>query len=83
MGAYMAFAVIGIPCIIFLIWCLTPSGKKWLKEKFILIIKTKKRRRNNMGAYMAFAVIGIPCIIFLIWCLTPSGKKWLKENHMI
>jgi hypothetical protein len=27
----MVFAGIGIPCAIFLIFCLTPKGKKWLR----------------------------------------------------
>lgn len=31
MGAYLVFALVGIPCVIFLLWCLTPSGKRWLK----------------------------------------------------
>ncbi len=31
MGAYIVFATIGIPCTLFLLWCLTPSGKKWLR----------------------------------------------------
>ena len=32
MGAYFAFAVLGIPCLVFLVWCLTPSGRRWLKS---------------------------------------------------
>ncbi len=36
MGAYIAFATLGIPCVVFLIWCLTPSGKKWLKTNHML-----------------------------------------------
>lgn len=31
MGALMGFAVLGIPCAVFLLWCLTPNGKKWLR----------------------------------------------------
>jgi hypothetical protein len=31
MGAYLGFAVIGIPCMIFLIFCLTKKKKKWLR----------------------------------------------------
>lgn len=36
MGAYMAFAVIGIPCLVFLGWCLTPSGKRWLQMNHMI-----------------------------------------------
>jgi len=36
MGAYIVFATIGIPCTIFLLWCLTPSGKKWLRANNML-----------------------------------------------
>jgi hypothetical protein len=31
MEALFVFAVIGIPCAVFLIFCLTPKGKKWLQ----------------------------------------------------
>ena len=36
MGAYIVFITIGIPCLMFLFWCLTPSGKKWLKAHNML-----------------------------------------------
>jgi hypothetical protein len=32
MGAYLVYAVLGIPCLIFLIFSLTPKGKKWLRS---------------------------------------------------
>ncbi len=32
MGAYMVFGILGIPCAIFLIYCLTPKGKQWLRH---------------------------------------------------
>ena len=32
MGAYLGLAVIGIPCTLFLLYCLTPSGKQWLRN---------------------------------------------------
>jgi hypothetical protein len=31
MEALFGFALIGIPCLVFLIFCLTPKGKKWLR----------------------------------------------------
>lgn len=36
MGAYIVFTTVGIPCVVFLIWCLTPSGKKWLRSNNML-----------------------------------------------
>lgn len=36
MGAILGFAVIGIPCAIFLIYCLTPSGRLWLKSNHMI-----------------------------------------------
>lgn len=30
------FAMIGIPCIIFLLYCLTPNGKHWLRVNGML-----------------------------------------------
>ena len=36
MGAYLVFAVLGIPCVVFLLWCLTPKGKRWLKSNNML-----------------------------------------------
>ena len=32
MGAYLGLAVIGIPCALFLLYCLTPKGKQWLRN---------------------------------------------------
>ena len=31
MGVYLAFIFIGIPCILFLLYCITPKGKRWLR----------------------------------------------------
>jgi len=31
MGALIILGIVGIPCIVFLLYCLTPSGKKWLR----------------------------------------------------
>jgi len=31
MEALFVFALIGVPCSVFLIFCLTPKGKKWLR----------------------------------------------------
>lgn len=36
MGALLVFAVIGIPCAVFIIYCTTPSGKKWLKANHMI-----------------------------------------------
>nr|DAF75371.1 MAG TPA: syndecan-2 protein [Caudoviricetes sp.]DAJ90135.1 MAG TPA: syndecan-2 protein [Caudoviricetes sp.]DAP29250.1 MAG TPA: syndecan-2 protein [Bacteriophage sp.]DAP81098.1 MAG TPA: syndecan-2 protein [Caudoviricetes sp.]DAS47843.1 MAG TPA: syndecan-2 protein [Caudoviricetes sp.] len=36
MGAIIGFAVIGIPCAAFLIYCLTPSGKQWLRSNHMI-----------------------------------------------
>ena len=31
MEAIFVLSSIGIPCAVFLLWCLTPNGKKWLR----------------------------------------------------
>ena len=36
MGVYLAFVFIGIPCILFLLYCLTPKGKHWLRMNGLL-----------------------------------------------
>ena len=36
MGVYIGFVVIAIPCILFLIYCLTPRGKRWLRVNGLL-----------------------------------------------
>ena len=36
MGAYIMLSVIGVPCVLFLIYCLTPKGKRWLKINGLL-----------------------------------------------
>ncbi len=32
MGAYLVFLGYGIPCLLFLIFILTPQGKRWLEK---------------------------------------------------
>ena len=36
MGVYIGFVVIAIPCILFLLYCLTPRGKNWLRANGLL-----------------------------------------------
>ena len=31
MGTLIILGMVGIPCIVFLIYCLTPKGKNWLR----------------------------------------------------
>ena len=31
MGTIIILAMVGVPCALFLIYCLTPKGKKWLQ----------------------------------------------------
>ena len=36
MGMYIVFFVYAVPCILFLLYCLTPNGKTWLRNNNIL-----------------------------------------------
>ena len=36
MGAYLVLAVIGVPGALFLLYCLTPKGKHWLRVNGML-----------------------------------------------
>lgn len=36
MEAIFVLSAIGLPCVIFLIYCLTPSGRKWLKANHMI-----------------------------------------------
>lgn len=36
MGMYLVFTFITIPCMVFLLYCLTPKGKQWLKQNNLL-----------------------------------------------
>ena len=36
MGMYLIFLVYGVPCILFLLFCLTPYGKQCLRQHNIL-----------------------------------------------
>ena len=36
MGAYIMLSIIGVPCALFLLYCLTPRGKHWLKTNGML-----------------------------------------------
>ena len=36
MGMYMIFAVVTVPCILFLLYCLTPNGRQWMRQNNLL-----------------------------------------------
>ena len=36
MGVYLAAILVGVPCIIFLIYCDTPKGKEWRRMNGLL-----------------------------------------------
>lgn len=36
MGMYMIFMVITVPCILFLMFCLTPKGRQWMRQNNLL-----------------------------------------------
>lgn len=36
MGVYLAFLFVGVPCMVFLVFCLTGNGKKWLRQNNLL-----------------------------------------------
>lgn len=36
MGVYMVFAVVAVPCMIFIIYAFIPSGKRWRREQGLL-----------------------------------------------
>lgn len=36
MEAIFVLSAIGLPCVVFLIYCLTPSGRKWLKANHMI-----------------------------------------------
>ena len=36
MGVYLGFLFVGLPCIIFLLYCLTPKGKQWMRQNNLL-----------------------------------------------
>lgn len=35
-GTIFLLLVMGIPCFVFLLWCLTPPGKRWLKANHMI-----------------------------------------------
>ncbi len=36
MGSLFILSVIGIPCLLILLWWLTPNGKHWLRQNGLL-----------------------------------------------
>ena len=36
MGTLIILAMVGTPCIAFLLYCLTPKGKKWLQSNHMI-----------------------------------------------
>ena len=38
MGTLIILGMVGIPCIIFLLYCLTPGGKRWLRKNNMICL---------------------------------------------
>ena len=36
MGVYLVALTVGVPCLVFLLYCLTPNGKSWLRHNNML-----------------------------------------------
>lgn len=36
MGTLIILGMVGIPCIVFLLFCATPNGKTWLRQNNLL-----------------------------------------------
>nr|DAT45185.1 MAG TPA: protein of unknown function (DUF384) [Caudoviricetes sp.] len=36
MGTLIILAMVGIPCVVFLMFCATPNGKHWLRQNNML-----------------------------------------------
>ncbi len=36
MGVFLVFLTVGVPCMIFILYCLTPKGKDWLRHNNML-----------------------------------------------
>lgn len=36
MGVYLVALTVGVPCAIFILYCLTPKGKDWLRQNNML-----------------------------------------------
>ena len=36
MGMYLGFLTVGLPCLIFIIFCYTPKGKEWRRVNGLL-----------------------------------------------
>lgn len=36
MGVYLGFLVVGLPCLIFIIFTYTPKGKEWMRVNNLL-----------------------------------------------
>ena len=37
MGVYLGFLVVGLPCLLFIIYCYTPKGKEWRRSNGLLL----------------------------------------------
>ena len=78
MGVYLGALILGVPCLIFLIYTYTPKGKEWMRMNVLLL-----ERKLTMGVYLVALTVGVPCALFLLYCLTPKGKHWLRMNGML
>ena len=73
MGVYMVFAVVAVPCMVFIIYAFTPKGKRWRREQGLLwlskrhLIFSSPQGNQPCGIFFALPTFG-----------AMANKKWLK-----
>ena len=73
MGALIGFAVLGIPCAAFLVWCLTPKGKKWLKANNMIQIMLIKKSWLTPPLFLLYT------LLFVV--LMPRGFREAADDR--
>lgn len=66
MEAIFVLSATTTPCVVFLVWCLTPSGKKWLKENHMI---------RSMGALIMFGLVIVIANVEGIYFLLQDKKE--------
>ena len=67
----MVFAVVAVPCMVFIIYAFTPKGKRWRREQGLLWLSKRHLIFSSPQGNQ-------PCGIFLSDISGDGKQKWLK-----
>ena len=82
MGVYMVFAVVAVPCMVFIIYAFTPKGKRWRREQGLLwlskrhLIFSSRKAISPAGFFLPFRHFGR-------WQIKNRRKFWRCQSFFV